>query len=80
MQTAKCADTVVFFLIASVQVAFSFDFLLAYSVRLVPMQFRQPDASTLQPDSRDTLHLSPSALAIVPAQAFDIANSATPRQ
>ena len=75
MHTAKCGDTVFLLFIMSVQIAFAFDLLLSDPVRLIPMWFRQPDAPTVEPDTRYALQLSPSALPIILPKALDIANS-----
>jgi hypothetical protein len=58
----------------SVQIAFAFDFSLSDPVRLIPMQFREPDAPIVESDARYTFQLSPSALPVILSQALDIAN------
>jgi hypothetical protein len=60
---------------ASIQVAFTFHFLPAYAVRLIPVQLGQTYSTTGQPYYCSAFHLLPTTLAIVPAQSPNVSNA-----
>jgi hypothetical protein len=62
-----------------VTVAFTFNFLPADAVCLVPMKFRNPNPTTLQTDCRDPFEFSPPPLAISSLQPLKVVNSASNR-
>src|SRR5438105_2352012 len=79
MQTANWTAFFCCRFILSVQVAFTFDFLLANSVRFVPVQFSQPDSPSNQPYFRDPFQFSPSAPTILFAKSLQVTDGVSAR-